>query len=146
MPRRALRSASEFPLYIFKEVIMRTRATTLTTAAILIVGSSAVHADILCAVKMGFRKDTLRDRPGPMCPIGERLVNPSAVGLLGPPGQYAAKGMPIYDCSVCTEGRLSLISTCEFLEQGGFGHPPGATEGVETTNKPCKLVGYLIAP
>jgi hypothetical protein len=126
---------------------MRARLAALIAAANLVASTSTVDADILCAVKVGFSKDMLRDRPGPICPIGERPVDPRAVGLQGPAARNPAKGVPIYDCSTCAEGRLSLLSTCEFLEPtGGFGHPPGDTAGVQTATKPCKLVGYLMSP
>jgi hypothetical protein len=126
---------------------MRARLAALSAAAILIAGTSAVNARILCAVKVGYMRDILRDRPGPRCPVGERLVNPAAVGLRGPPGENTAKGLPIFDCSICTDGKLTLISTCESPEPTlGFGHPPGATEGVRTITKRCNLVGFLIAP
>jgi hypothetical protein len=103
---------------------MRARLAALNTAAaILIAGTSAATADILCAVKIGYQRDLLRDRPGPNCPVGERRVNPAAVGLQGPPGQNTAKGLAIYDCSICTDGKLTLLSTCETLGPvGSFGH------------------------
>jgi hypothetical protein len=126
---------------------MRARLAALNAVAILFVGTSAVNADILCAVKVGYIRDALRDRPGPNCPVGERRVNPTTVGLQGPPGQNASKGIAIYDCSICIDGKLTLFSTCESLEPAsGFGHPPGAAEGVRTMTQQCKLVGYLVSP
>jgi hypothetical protein len=127
---------------------MRARLAALSAAAILIAGTSAVNADILCAVAVGYMRDTLRDRPGPNCPAAERRVNPAALGLQGPPPrQNAAKGLPIFDCSICVDGKLTFLSACESPESTlGFGHPPGATEGGTVTTKQCRLVGYLIAP
>jgi hypothetical protein len=126
---------------------MRVRIAALSAAVILISGTSAANADILCAVRVGYIRDALRDRPGPNCPFGERLVSPAAVGLQGPPGQNAAKGIPIYDCSICMDGKLALLSTCESLmPAGGFVRLPGAREEVKTITKQCKLVGYLTSP
>ena len=72
---------------------------------------------------------------------------PSGSGPTSTSRTKYAEGMAIYDCSVCTVGRLSPLSTCEFLEPtGSFGHPPAATEGVKTTTKQCRLFGYLISP
>jgi hypothetical protein len=142
--RLSVRS-SEFPLLLFREVNMRVRLATLTAATILIAGTSTVYANILCAVKLGYMKDMLRDRPGTICPVGERRVDPKVVGLQGPPGQNTAKGTPIYDCSVCAEGRLSLLNNCEFLEATGGFDPLGKGE-VKTATKQCKLAGYLLSP
>jgi hypothetical protein len=75
---------------------MRPRLAAPAAAAILIAGTSAVHADILCAVELGYLKDVLRDRPGPACPFGERLLDPAAIGLQRlPEPQDAPTGMPI---------------------------------------------------
>ena len=138
--RLGLRSA-------LKEDHMRARLAALSAAAILITGTSAINADILCAAKVGYLRGTLRDRLGPNCPAGERQVNPAAMGLLGLPGQYTAKGIPIFDCSICVDGKLTFLSTCESPESTlAFGHPPGATEGGTITTKQCKLAGFLIAP
>jgi hypothetical protein len=59
---------------------MRPRLADLAAAAILIAGTSAVHADIFCAVELGYLKDVLRARRGPACPFGERLLDPAAIG------------------------------------------------------------------
>jgi len=126
---------------------MRVPMAALIAAVVLTNAPSAVRADILCAVNLlGYTKDIVKDHTGrSTCLPSERPVNLAAQG--GPPGQNAPKGMPIYDCSVCTEGRLSPLATCEFLEPtGSFGHPLAATEGAKTTTKQCKLVGYLISP
>jgi hypothetical protein len=128
---------------------MRAPLATLIAAVVLTGATSAVRADVLCAVNLaGYTKDIVKDHTGrSTCLNNERPVNLAAAGLQGPPEQNAPKGMAIYDCSVCTEGRLSPLGTCEFLEPtGSFGHPPAATEGVKTTTKQCKLVGYLISP
>ena len=128
---------------------MRARSSALTAAAIVIAGTSVVRADILCAVKVGYIRDALRDRPGPNCPFGERPVNPAAVGLQGLPGQKAAKAIPIYDCSICLDGRLTLLGTCESLEPAAFGDPPSAMKADRTNRtmtKQCRLIGYLMSP
>jgi hypothetical protein len=128
---------------------MRAPQATLIAAVVLTGATSAVRADVLCAVNLaGYTKDIVKDHTGrSTCLNNERPVDLAAARLQGPPEQNAPKGMAIYDCSVCTEGRLSPLSTCESLEPtGGFGHPPAATEGVKTTTKQCKLVGYLISP
>jgi len=128
---------------------MRARLSALTTAAILIASTSVVCADILCAVKVGYIRDAVRDRPGPNCPFGERLVNPAAVGLQGLPGRSAAKGIPIYDCSICIDGKLTLFNTCESLDPAGFGDLPSAMKADRTNRtmtKQCNLVGYLMSP
>jgi hypothetical protein len=126
---------------------MRAPQAALIAAVVLTGVTSAIRADVLCAVNLaGNTKDIVKDHAErSTCLNNERPVNLAAAGLQGP--QNAPKGMAIYDCSVCTEGRLSPLSTCEFLEPtGSFGHPPAATEGVITTTKRCKLVGYLISP
>jgi hypothetical protein len=75
---------------------MRTRLVALAAAAILIAGRSAVHADILCAVEVGYLKDVMRVRPGLVCPFGERLLDPAVIGLQKlPEAQDAAKWVPI---------------------------------------------------
>jgi hypothetical protein len=128
---------------------MRGPLATLIAAVVLTGATSAVRADVLCAVNLvGYTRDIVKDHPGrSTCLDNERPVNLAAAGLQAPPEQNTPKGMAIYDCSVCTEGRLSPLSTCELLEPtGSFGHPPAATEGVQTATKQCKLVGYLISP
>jgi hypothetical protein len=59
---------------------MRPRLAALAAATMLIAGTSAVHADILCAAELGYLKDILRAHRGSACPIGERLLDPAAIG------------------------------------------------------------------
>jgi hypothetical protein len=128
---------------------MRAPSAALIAVVVLIGATSAIRADVLCAVNLaGYTKDIVKDHAGrSACLENERRVDLASTGLRGPQEQNAPKGMAIYDCSVCTEGRLSLLSTCEFLEPtGSFGHPSAATEGVRTTTKQCKLVGHLLSP
>jgi hypothetical protein len=128
---------------------MRAPSIALIAVVVLTGPTSAIRADVLCAVNLaGYTKDIVKDHAGrSTCLDNERQVDLASAGLHGSPEQNAPKGMAIYDCSVCTEGRLSPLSTCEFIEPtGSFGHPPAATEGVKTTTKQCKLVGYLLSP
>jgi hypothetical protein len=56
---------------------------------------STAHANILCQVE---NFDTLKARPGPSCPEGEKKIDPATLGLLGPavaagpPGPKGADG------------------------------------------------------
>jgi hypothetical protein len=128
---------------------MRAPLAALVAAIVLTGATPAGRADVLCAVNLdGYTRDVVKDHARrSACLNNERPVNLAAVGLQGPPEKSLTKGMAIYDCGVCTEGRLSPLSTCESLEPtGSFGHPPAATEGVQTTTKQCKLLGYLISP
>jgi hypothetical protein len=74
---------------------MRPRFAVLAAAVILIGGTSVVHGDIFCAVELGYLKDVLRVRRGPACPLGERLLDPAAIGLQRlPEPQDAPGGVP----------------------------------------------------
>lgn len=75
---------------------MQHRLAAVAAATILIAGTSVVHAEILCAVDLAYLKDVLRVRHGPMCPVGERLVDPATIGLQRlPERQSPAKGEPL---------------------------------------------------
>src|SRR3984957_15545806 len=59
------------------------------------------HADILCEVE---NFSTLKARPGPDCPEGEKKVDPATLGLLGSTGSAAPSGPKAADGAVGAPG------------------------------------------
>src|SRR5271169_5772644 len=51
--------------------------------------TSTARADILCQED---NLDTLKARPGPDCPTGEKKINPVTLGLQGPTGSEGTVG------------------------------------------------------
>src|ERR1700723_3686739 len=79
-------------------------ASVICLAALAMPVSNVVgtaHADILCEVE---NFSTLKARPGPDCPEGEKKVDPATLGLLGSTGPAVPSGTKGADGAVGPAG------------------------------------------
>jgi len=88
--------------------------------------TSTARADILCQED---NLDTLKARPGPDCPTGEKKINPVTLGLQGPTGSEGTVGPKGAEGAVGPAGPEGAVGSKGADGAVGPAGPPGPTGG-----------------